>query len=236
MLSISNYTNPQIKSVTKFLQEQINITNKQQILVENTFRYYKNNMLMNETINTIRSRIELLSIFLTEFENFSSEITEFDDSKLDDFKNLFDFTNLNNLQQYIYSGNWNKQIFKPDIVLSAIGLILDWKIINPIPEYTFNFINLSNKYTSVDAIIDNFSFNGSTNNTPLFKRKSISGSLNVSVKDLVTTNKFIFDFKKGILQFLYNDLVIGEFRFPPDVEYRGNGKGFFKERIQNTKK
>jgi len=236
MLSISNYSNQQIKSVTRFLQEQMIIINNQQILVENTFRYYKNNSLMNKTIHEIRSRIELLSFFLNEFEKYSTEVDEFDDSKLDDFKKLFDFSNLINLQQYIYLGNWNKQIFLPNITLNAIDLILDWKIINPIPEHTFNFINLSNKYTSIDAIIDNYSFNGSTNNTPSFKRKSVSGSLNVPLKDIITTNKFLFDFKKGILQFFNNDVVIGEFRFIPDGEYRGIGKGFFKERIQNSKK
>lgn len=169
MLSISNYSNQQIKSVTRFLQEQIYTIKNQQILVENTFRYYKNNSLMAKIIYEIRSRIELLSIYLNEFENYSSEIDEFDDSKLDDFKNLFDFTSLINLQQYIYLGNWNKQIFQPDITLNAINLILDWKIVNPIPEHTFNFINLSNKYTSIDAIIDNYSFSGSTNNTSRLK-------------------------------------------------------------------
>jgi len=232
MLLISNYTNPQIKSISEFLEKQLDITKKHQIFVENMFLFYKNNTLMEKVIYDIRNRIELISFFSKELNDFTKNLTELDTSCLNDFIVMFRFEELNKLQSYIYSNNWNIQNFNPNQLnyLNPIELILDWPPKLPIPaDFKFNFINVANKHVTVDAKLGQYTFTGVGTSTKLFKRKSISGTLNCPIENILSADMYLYNFKYGYIHFLSNSIVIGEFNFPPDIVYNGTGNCFIKD-------
>ena len=231
MISISSYTDEQIKSATLYLKTQINSIKIQQTLAENTFKYYKDNLNMTQTIIDIRFRIELLNSIFKELEKYSLEIIDEDAEKINDFVELFDLENLKNIQKYIYSNNWNNQIFKSNFILKQIDLNLDWKPAKIIPEdYVFNLINSSNKFVSFSSNIETHTFTGVVQITKLFKKKTLSGAFNAPIEEIFLADNFIFNLKQGFIKFFSGENFIGSFIFKSDIEYIGGGRCFFEEK------
>lgn len=230
MISISSYTDAQINSAKLYLNFEMNTVKVQQTLVENKFMYFKNDLLLAQGVNDIKLRIETLSLILNELVTYTLDMIDEDISKIDDFVYVFDTLNLKEAQKYIYLNDWTIQRFIPVIHLKQIDLVLDWRPAKIIPEdYTFNIINNSNKFTSFNSDLGEYKFVGVGPNIKSFKKKTIKGTFSVPLSSIILANVFMLDFKIGSIKFLLDDDVVGFFNFNPDIDFRGQGRGYFEK-------